>query len=135
MIYVDLAKQNREVTDAIEGVTQAFRSVVTKAMHTDKKVLSTLSGGLDSRLINCELLRQGVELKSFNFSQSDSQDLYCAKQYASQNALKLEVVQVRDTQKLSVEQRLGKYWRKAHHNEYKTVSRPQISFCCSIDAL
>ena len=97
-------------------------------MHTDKKVLSTLSGGLDSRLINCELLRQGVQLKSFNFSQSDSQDLYCAKQYASQNALKLEVVQVRDTQKLSVEQRLGKYWRKAHHNEYKTVSRPQISW-------
>ena len=126
--WVALAKQNFEVTDAIGGVTQAFRSVVTKAMHTDKKVLSTLSGGLDSRLINCELLRQGVELKSFNFSQSDSQDLYCAKQYASQNALKLEVVQVRDTQKLSVEQRLGKYWRKAHHNEYKTVSRPQISW-------
>ncbi|RZF91933.1 asparagine synthase [Pseudoalteromonas sp. CO302Y] len=126
--WVMLAKQDMPIPDAIAGVTQAFQSVVSKAIYTDKKVLSTLSGGLDSRLINCELLRQGVQLKSFNFSKSDSQDLYCAKQYASQNALELEVIQVHDTQKLSVEQRLGKHWRKAKHNDYKTVSRPQISW-------
>ncbi|TMP15057.1 asparagine synthase [Pseudoalteromonas sp. S2721] len=126
--WVSLAKQKLVAPDAIEGISKAFKTLVAKAKHKDKTILCTLSGGLDSRLINSELLRQGVQLKSFNFSQSDSQDLFCAKQYASQNAVPLEVIQVSDTQRLSVEQRLGKYWRKAKHQDFTNVCRPQISW-------
>lgn len=126
--WLTLVQEPISVEQAIDNINRDFRACCAKYLGNDTRVLTTLSGGLDSRLIACELKRRNKELVAFNFSQSETQDLSCARAFAGNQQFKLNVVQVDDTQAKSVEQRLGYYWRKQQHPDYASVDRPQIAW-------
>ncbi|UXI04330.1 asparagine synthase-related protein [Photobacterium sp. TY1-4] len=126
--WTALANRTVPFEEALCGVDQAFQQVFAKTTQGSERALTTLSGGLDSRLIACEMLRRKMPFKAFNFSQQQSQDLDCAQIFAEQNQIDLEVIQVRDTQAHSVEQKIGHYWRRLAHPDYDSVTRPQLAW-------
>ncbi len=123
-----LAQKRQIVDEAIKGIDRDFTSICDRYLDDDNSVLTTLSGGLDSRLIACELKRRKLNIRGFNFSQKDTQDVYCAKQFARDNHLDIDFVQVKNTQSQSVEMRLGEYWREQRPDGYEDVTRPQLSW-------
>ncbi|GEA10932.1 7-cyano-7-deazaguanine synthase [Alteromonas sp. KUL49] len=126
--WKELTQSKQSVDDAILGIDKDFKSVCDRYLANDSSVLTTLSGGLDSRLIACELKRRQLDIVGFNFSQKDTQDVYCAKQFSEANELDISFVQVKNTQSLSVEMRLGEYWREQRPKGYEKVDRPQLSW-------
>lgn len=126
--WLHLAQQSSDVNGAIKAIDKDFKAICEKYTSSDQSVLTTLSGGLDSRLIACELKRQNKQIFALNFSQNKTQDLFCAQAFANENDIDLEVIKVQDTQALSVEQRLGKHWRKPQHKHYNKVDRPQMAW-------
>lgn len=69
--YLDwqaLAQQKLDLGDAIAGLDQAFKSTVEKACKIDTTLLSTLSDGLDSRVINTQLSKMGKKIKAVHLN-------------------------------------------------------------------
>ncbi|TKB58341.1 asparagine synthase-related protein [Ferrimonas aestuarii] len=122
-----LASKPGENLDAgIEQLDSAFKQAVARYCADDHHFVSTLSGGLDSRLIASELRRQGKQIQSLNFSRSLTQDLWCAQQFADSQGISLEVIAVDDTQAKTCEQRLGQHWNSENFANYHDVERPQL---------
>lgn len=105
---------------------QAFKQAVDLAIGNDLHAISTLSGGLDSRVIVAELLRREIKLECMNFSYQRSQDEVYAEVFAQCHDFPLHIVNVSDTQEQTVEQRLGHYWRATQYPFYKQVERPRL---------
>jgi len=109
---------------AIESLDEAFKAAVSLCAGDDRHHVSTLSGGLDSRTLVAELHRRDYELCCFNFSRSNTRDLYCATGYANHAGFRLDTIQVQDTQSKPVEVRLGEFWGAGTHDYYAKVERP-----------
>jgi len=93
-----LAKAGEYYEGALEVLKQDLDNNVDKYLGNDKHVLTTLSGGLDSRLIACLLKRRNLDMSALNFSQGKTQDLYCAQAFAKNQNINLDVIKVKDTQ-------------------------------------
>ncbi|BDY04633.1 asparagine synthase-related protein [Ferrimonas sp. YFM] len=104
----------------------AFKQAVGRYCGGDSGFVSTLSGGMDSRVIATELLRRRANLHCLNFSRHQSQDLWCAQTFAQHHDLPLTVVEVEDTQAFSCEQRLGQHWTPQAFDHYHDVERPRL---------
>lgn len=126
--WCELAKAGEYYEGALEGLKQDLDNNVDKYLGNDKHVLTTLSGGLDSRLIACLLKRRNLDMSALNFSQGKTQDLYCAQAFADSQNINLDVIKVKDTQAKTVEDRLGKHWRNGAHPDYYRVTRPGLSW-------
>lgn len=110
----------------IAQLDQAFKQAVSLALGADDHAVSTLSGGLDSRVIVAELLRRETQLECMNFSYQRSQDEVYAEVFAQCHDFPLHIVNVQDTQAHTVEQRLGHYWRPTAYPFYQQVERPRL---------
>ncbi|WP_052703952.1 asparagine synthase-related protein [Vibrio nigripulchritudo] len=126
--WVELAKQNLTMKQAVSNIDRAFKRCCDKYLSVDQNVISTLSGGLDSRTIATELRRRNANVKAFNFSRQKTQDLACAIAYAEHQSIDLDIIEVSDTQKASVEDRLGKHWQSELKNTPTNIERPQLSW-------
>ncbi|KPA53234.1 galactosyl transferase [Photobacterium leiognathi subsp. mandapamensis] len=113
-------------SDGISQFDRAFKQAVNLCLGDDFHAISTLSGGLDSRVIVTELLKRGVQLECLNFSYQRSQDEVYAEAFAKYHDFPLHIVNVRDTQEQSIEQRLGCYWRATQYNFYQQVEHPRL---------
>ncbi|MBV6416801.1 MAG: hypothetical protein CMLOHMNK_01416 [Steroidobacteraceae bacterium] len=60
--------------EAVTELAARFRASIRRRRGSDRRVLSLLSGGLDSRMIATALREQGVAVVSCNFSPIDTQD-------------------------------------------------------------
>ncbi|CCQ10725.1 asparagine synthase [Pseudoalteromonas luteoviolacea B = ATCC 29581] len=123
-----LAKQTESLEAALNGLKTDLLTNVDKYLDKDTHVLTTLSGGLDSRLIACLLKHRNVHLSALNFSQHKTQDLYCAQAFATSQNIKLDVISVNDTQAKTIEDRLGEHWLNGQHPDYNKVTRPRLSW-------
>lgn len=63
-----------------------FKQSIRLRLHDDSKVVSYLSGGMDSRAIVSVLSNLEISTFAFNFSPSGSQDLEYAKEYAEKES-------------------------------------------------
>jgi asparagine synthase (glutamine-hydrolysing) len=72
---VDDPSREREVLDAL-------RSAIDRRNGARREAVTTLSGGLDSRVINAILHELGVTIHSFNFSIAGTQDAFFAREFA-----------------------------------------------------
>ncbi|WP_051275265.1 asparagine synthase-related protein [Aestuariibacter salexigens] len=126
--WMNLIGEPVDTEHAVDSINSDFRQACEKYAGSDSHVLTTLSGGLDSRLITCELVRQQKEVSAVNFSQADTQDLIYAREFAASQPVHFSEVTVDDTQASSVEIRLGKYWREQMHPQFDKVSRPQLAW-------
>lgn len=126
--WCTLAKTGEYYEGALEGLKQDLDNNVDKYLGNDTHVLTTLSGGLDSRLIACLLKRRNLNISAINFSESKTQDLYCAQAFADSQNINLDVIKIKDSQAKTVEDRLGKHWRKGNHPDYYRVTRPGLSW-------
>jgi asparagine synthase (glutamine-hydrolysing) len=127
--YHDWKRQpcgSQSEAEGLDALDTAFRQAVSLAAADDRHHVSTLSGGLDSRLIACELSRRDLSLECLNFSVGRSQDQYCAARFAETVPLVLHSVAVEDTQALSVERRLGDCWSPQRFDHYRRVERPRM---------
>ncbi|MDP2556985.1 hypothetical protein Q8W15_05755 [Photobacterium damselae subsp. piscicida] len=109
---------------ALSLFEQTFSSVLNKYRKSDNNMVSTLSGGLDSRVLVEALHQQGTVIECINFSRANSQDDIYASQYAHTRHIRLRQIEVEDTQAVSVEYRLGQYWRRLNFSFYQQVERP-----------
>ncbi|WP_413111893.1 hypothetical protein [Thaumasiovibrio sp. DFM-14] len=126
--WVTLANQQRNVPEAVAGISHAFKSACEKYRGHDQHVVTTLSGGLDSRLISSELKQQQCDISALNFSTQRTHDATCARAFAKHQNIACDFIHVNDTQSQTVEQRLGTYWRQAPHPDYANVTRPQLAW-------
>ncbi|WP_087016270.1 asparagine synthase-related protein [Thaumasiovibrio subtropicus] len=126
--WVQLAQVRYPTEFAVDLMDDAFKVACRKYLHHDTSVVTTLSGGLDSRVIAAELQRAGMDITALNFSTSKTLDSHCAERFAQTQGIPLDLVSVRDTQSHSVEQKLGKHWRCRPHREYDRISRPQLAW-------
>ena len=126
--WLDLIEEPVSNDAAIDNINRDFRLACEKYLGRDDRVLTTLSGGIGSRLITCELIRQNREVVAYNFSQAETQDIFCAREFSKTVPIELQEIRVNDTQSQSVESRLGLHWQKAQPPQYKTVSRPQLAW-------
>ncbi|GAW46815.1 hypothetical protein [Photobacterium damselae] len=111
---------------ALSLFEQTFSSVLNKYRKSDNNMVSTLSGGLDSRVLVEALHQQGTVIECINFSRANSQDDIYASQYAHTRHIRLRQIEVEDTQAVSVEYRLGQYWRRLNFSFYQQVERPRL---------
>ncbi|MGF1733868.1 asparagine synthase-related protein [Photobacterium satsumensis] len=112
--------------EGIERLDTGFKQAIERYLGSDSSTVSTLSGGLDSRVIAAELQKRGVELECLNFSRNHSQDASYGQQFAAYHHIPLHSVRVTDTQELTVEQRLGKHWQPESFEYYDKLSRPRL---------
>nr|WP_086939573.1 7-cyano-7-deazaguanine synthase [Thaumasiovibrio occultus] len=124
--WQSIATQTLAEEEALNLLTERFQTVCAKYAADDTHSLTLLSGGLDSRVINQELSRKGLSVLALNFSVQETQDLACAKAFAQEQRIPLEVVQVADTQAITVEQRLGTYRRSGKNEALDAISRPRL---------
>ncbi len=124
--WADQAYEFSFDVEALHGFQRKFFSVMRHYQAGDSKTISTLSGGLDSRLVNVDLMSNGCVPYCFNFSREETQDLSFAKQFAASHRIPFFVEQVEDTQAMSVEQQLGRIWRHADRPEKTSVARPNL---------
>lgn len=112
--------------EGIERLDRGFKQAVGLYLGADRHAVSTLSGGLDSRLIATELKQQGAELECLNFSRDASLDAQLSQQYAGYHQIPFHSIQVTDTQALTIEQRLGIHWKAEDFPYYADVERPRL---------
>lgn len=124
--WADMPFNCLEDGNGILQLDRAFKQAVDLCLGDDIHAVSTLSGGLDSRVIVAELLKRGVQLECLNFSYQRSQDEVYAEAFAQLHDFPLHIVNVRDTQEQSIEQRLGCYWRATQYPFYQQVERPRL---------
>jgi asparagine synthase (glutamine-hydrolysing) len=105
---------------------QKFHSVMLDYQSDDCKTISTLSGGLDSRLVVSELIANGCMPYCFNFSRPNAQDLHFACGFAATYQIPFFLEKVEDTQAVSVERQLGRVWRHSDRAEKLWVERPDL---------
>lgn len=60
--------------ECVEGLADAFRNSIRRRRRKDRRVISLLSGGLDSRMIAAVLREQQAEVHTYNFSPAGTQD-------------------------------------------------------------
>lgn len=111
--------------DVFSDYDAAFSQVVKRYAKSDTQVISTLSGGLDSRLIAWALQQAGVSPHCWNFSQGQSLDLVFAQQFAQRQDIDLYALLVEDTQAQSVERRL---WSALQETNVPYFERPQLAW-------
>lgn len=126
--WQNLAQEGEYYQGALEGLKNDLEHNVAKYLADDRHVVTTLSGGLDSRLVTCLLKHKKVDISALNFSQFQTQDLSCAKAFAESQNVDLDVIQVTDTQSKTIEDRLGEHWRRDVHPRYSNVSRPRLAW-------
>ncbi|MBY6185253.1 hypothetical protein KUV89_01175 [Marinobacter hydrocarbonoclasticus] len=114
------------LAEAAEQLDAAFDVALTRSLGRDCTTVSTLSGGLDSRLIAAALMRRGVKVKCLNFSRPDSQDSVCAQLWAEQSGIPLSRIAVDDTQSQTVEQRLGAHLQPGRFPPIRQIPRPRM---------
>ncbi|MDV5170326.1 asparagine synthase-related protein [Photobacterium rosenbergii] len=112
--------------EGLSNLDTGFKQAVERYLGADTAVISTLSGGLDSRIIATELKRRGVELECLNFSRNHSQDASYGQEFAAYHQIPLHSIRVTDTQELTVEQRLGKHWQSECFEYYDKLPRPRL---------
>ena len=110
----------------IQRLQEGFVESVNRYRGEDKCTFSTLSGGLDSRVIVTELLAQSCALHCFNFSTPHTQDLDYAMQFAQQFRIPFHAITVKEIQSVSVESHLGHYWLPQNYAYYEKVERPRV---------
>lgn len=126
--WCSLTKNNDNYEKTLHSLKQDLSNNVNKYIDNDNHVLTTLSGGLDSRLIACLLKRQNVNITALNFSQHQTQDLYCATAFAKSQKIELDVIRVNDTQAKTIENRLGEHWLNGKHPDHPKVTRPRLAW-------
>ncbi|GAA59450.1 asparagine synthase [Pseudoalteromonas sp. BSi20652] len=126
--WCSLTKNNHSYDKILEGLKQDLSNNVDKYLANDQHVLTTLSGGLDSRLIACLLKKRNLKISALNFSQHKTQDLYCATLFAQDQKIDLDVIKVNDTQAKTIEDRLGKHWLNGAHSDYEKVTRSRLAW-------
>lgn len=124
--WADAETGDCSLQEGINRLDKGFKLAVGRYLGADRHTVSTLSGGLDSRLIATEIRRRGVDLECLNFSRSASQDAHFSRQYADFHQIPLHSIKVTDTQELTVEQRLGVHWQADQFRYYNTVERPRL---------
>ncbi|MFP5303428.1 hypothetical protein R2R70_19830, partial [Cobetia sp. SIMBA_158] len=72
--------------------------------------------------------RQNVNITALNFSQHQTQDLYCATAFAKSQKIELDVIRVNGTQAKTIEDRLGEHWLNGKHPDHPKVTRPRLAW-------
>ncbi|WP_299018013.1 galactosyl transferase [uncultured Photobacterium sp.] len=124
--WADVPNGHCSIDEGIERLDRSFKQAVSLYLGNDQHTVSTLSGGLDSRLIATELKRRGAGLECLNFSRGNSQDELLSQRFADSQQIPLHRIYVSDTQTLTVEQRLGVHWKVDDFSYYSTVKRPRL---------
>ncbi|ELR66863.1 Asparagine synthetase [Photobacterium marinum] len=124
--WADVPYGDCSLDDGIKRLDRNFKHTVSLYLGDDRNTVSTLSGGLDSRLIATELKRQGVGLECLNFSRGESQDELLSQSFADAQKIPLHRIYVSDTQMLTVEQRLGINWTADNFDYYAELNRPRL---------
>lgn len=94
--YYDWAESASLNVDPVKWPSPAqlyelFEEAVSIRAGSDRGVYSFLSGGMDSRAIVATLLKGDRRIDALNFSYSDSQDYYYAKQFAAEVSPRLKL--------------------------------------------
>lgn len=92
-----LPENNMDFAELGDNLYNIFVYAVSIRTLSCKKVLSTLSGGLDSRCVVAVLRDLGNELEAFNLSKPGEKDVIYARAYAS--ALKLNLFEIERPEK------------------------------------
>jgi len=81
--WENIAEDRYAAEDIVTATSMAFsNSIRCRTSDDEETVITFLSGGLDSRLINMELFSQGKQIHSYNFSRPETQDLLLAREFA-----------------------------------------------------
>lgn len=116
----------QSMTLGVDQLTDAFDKAMDLYGNNDQSFVSTLSGGLDSRVIAAHLAQQGKQINCINFSQHASQDLLYAKAFAQANGIPLRIVQCKNTQLNSVENKLGALIHSQDFDPVSPAQRPNL---------
>ncbi|MBE0370903.1 asparagine synthetase B family protein [Pseudoalteromonas aurantia] len=125
--WLALAKQKLDLGDAVTELDQAFKSVVAKASKTDSTVLSTLSNGLDSRVLNTQLSRISKKIKAVHLTRKPAQIKKQLFEFTQENDIILTAVNPEYHQLNSLEAILGDL-NDSHPKFLRGVSRPTLAW-------
>ncbi|TMP42861.1 hypothetical protein CWB96_05350 [Pseudoalteromonas citrea] len=128
--YLDwqaLAQQKLDLGDAVTGLDQAFKSTVAKACKTDTTLLSTLSDGLDSRVINTQLSKMGKKVKAVHLNRAPNKIKEQLVEFTQEHDIVLSTLNPEHNHLDSLEAVLCAL-PKNHPKFLKGISRPSLAW-------
>jgi len=101
-----------------------FSTAVECRIGADKKTISFLSGGLDSRCIVAELRKRNIQVHTFNFSNTNTQDYMFSREFAVRSGV---IHSHRPLNRgVTLSKMISSAWATASHSSPHHVERPGL---------
>ena len=125
--WIELAKHKLDLGDAITSLDHAFKSIIDKASKSDTTLLSTLSNGLDSRVLNTQLARVSKKVKAVHLTRTPTRIKTPLLDFTQEYGIELAPINPEDNTCNTLEGVLG-HLPESNPKFIQGISRPALAW-------